>query len=130
MFFSVCGKSLRLPCKLPRKLQDKVDKIINYSKKYKWKHIVFFGRFIPGIRSQVSIPAGINKLKISNFILYSGAGFLIWNVSWIFLGATIGENWQEFNEYLLRYKAILFSIILIFVLYKIKSKLSCFDHRG
>lgn len=64
---------------------------------------IFFGRFIPVIRSLISIPAGITQVKMGKFLILTSLGSLIWNTVLICLGAYMGSKWQVivtiFEEY-------------------------------
>ena len=55
---------------------------------------VFFGRLLPIIRTFISLPAGIAKMDLKKFILFSLAGMLPWNAILIFLGYKFGENYD------------------------------------
>lgn len=57
--------------------------------------IVFFGRMIPGIRSLVSIPAGLSEMPPVAFAALTLAGSAIWNAALIGAGWTLGENWER-----------------------------------
>lgn len=59
---------------------------------------VFFGRMAPGIRELISIPAGIQKMKISIFIIFTFAGSLIWSIALTLVGFYVGEAWNIFYE--------------------------------
>jgi membrane protein DedA with SNARE-associated domain len=59
---------------------------------------VFTGRMAPGIREIISIPAGISKMNISKFILFTFAGSLIWCISLTLVGYYIGDAWNKFAE--------------------------------
>jgi membrane protein DedA with SNARE-associated domain len=59
---------------------------------------VFAGRMGPGIREIISIPAGISKMNLPKFILFTFAGSLIWCVSLTLVGYYIGDAWNEFVE--------------------------------
>jgi len=61
--------------------------------------LVFFGRLIPLIRSLVSIPAGLTKMKISKFIIFTTLGSGIWNSIWITLGFFLGDKWSSAEKY-------------------------------
>lgn len=61
--------------------------------------LVFFGRLIPLIRSLVSIPAGLTKMKLPKFVLYSTLGSALWNTLWISFGFYLGDRWQEAEKY-------------------------------
>jgi membrane protein DedA with SNARE-associated domain len=61
---------------------------------------VFFGRLIPGIRSLVSIPAGISGMNIATFLLYTAVGSSIWTAVLAFLGSLLGEQYEKVDAYL------------------------------
>ncbi len=54
---------------------------------------VFFCRCVPVVRSLISIPAGMSRMKLPRFFLYTAAGSLIWNILLVSLGAFVGESW-------------------------------------
>ena len=60
---------------------------------------VFFGRFVPGIRALISVPAGVEGMGLLRFSVYTAAGSLIWNTAWITAGYQLGENWAEVEKY-------------------------------
>ena len=55
---------------------------------------VFFGHSIPGTRSFISFPAGIAKMNIGNFVVYTFCGALIWTSVLSCLGFWLGERWM------------------------------------
>lgn len=77
---------------------------------------VFFCRFIPLIRSLISIPAGMSEMPLLKFLLYTIFGSLLWNATLIFLGSKVGENWVMILEFLSMYSKILIVILIFFVL--------------
>ena len=74
---------------------------------------VFFCRCIPIVRSLISIPAGIAKMRIWKFILLTTAGSLIWNIVLIYFGAIAGESWKSVLHYLTTYSTLTVLILLI-----------------
>ena len=60
---------------------------------------VFVGRLIPGIRSVISIPAGLERMPWPQFLLYTTAGSLLWNGVLIVLGYELGSQWQVVERY-------------------------------
>ena len=70
------------------KLQKVFDKAMNMSNKYGTK-ICLFGRLIPSIRSWISLVAGIFKVKLRDFLLYSSIGIFIWDILLIWVGYLI-----------------------------------------
>ena len=60
---------------------------------------VFFGRMVPGVRSFISLPAGIESMPLVRFCLYTTCGSLIWNAGLISLGWALGNQWQSIGRY-------------------------------
>ncbi len=60
---------------------------------------VFFGRMVPVFRSLVSIPAGIERMRMLPFLAYTAAGSLIWNTALILAGYLLGDNWHLVEQY-------------------------------
>lgn len=117
-------------------LADKYGKWIAVSggdiqKANKWfnkhgKKAVFFGRLVPGIRTFISIPAGINEMDILPFLVYSTIGTTLW-VSLLTVGGYLltkaGKNYQLIEEYLAPVSKIVLAIILAgFIIWVIKRK--------
>lgn len=61
---------------------------------------VFIGRLIPGIRSLISIPAGVHRMPLPRFLLASAAGTLVWTAALVLVGRALGENHGEVGRYL------------------------------
>lgn len=56
---------------------------------------VFFCRFIPIVRSLISIPAGMSEMPMGKFLIYTTVGTMIWNTVLTVLGNKVGENWED-----------------------------------
>ena len=79
---------------------------------------VFFCRFIPIVRSLISIPAGMSEMPMAKFLLYTTVGSAIWNTVLIVIGNRVGENWESILGVFDQYSHIvLILLILIFVLF-------------
>ena len=69
----------------------------------KGQKTVFICRFIPIVRSLISIPAGMSEMKIWKFLLYTIFGSAIWNTVLVLLGKKLGDSWETvvnvFNEF-------------------------------
>ncbi len=61
---------------------------------------VFFGRFIPGIRSLISIPAGIDRMPLPFFLGLTTAGSLLWNSLFVWLGYRLGSHYHVVEQYM------------------------------
>jgi len=57
--------------------------------------VVLFGRMVPGVRSLVSIPAGLTEMPLGRFVLLSALGSCMWNALLMGVGRLLGENWSQ-----------------------------------
>jgi membrane protein DedA with SNARE-associated domain len=57
--------------------------------------VVFFGRMVPGVRSVVSVPAGMSEMPLLTFSALTLAGAAIWNSALIGAGWGLGDNWER-----------------------------------
>lgn len=64
------------------------------------KRAVFFGRLVPGVRTLISIPAGLARMSLIPFLLYSTAGTLIWTLLLTYMGFLLGSNYAQVEQYL------------------------------
>jgi len=60
---------------------------------------VFLGRLVPGVRSLVSIPAGVDRMPLWTFCAYTTAGSLLWNAALVLAGFELGERWHLVERY-------------------------------
>jgi membrane protein DedA with SNARE-associated domain len=60
---------------------------------------IFFARFIPVVRHLISIPAGLAKMNIWKFIIYTVIGAGCWNTILAVAGYYLKENWNEIMKY-------------------------------
>jgi membrane protein DedA with SNARE-associated domain len=87
--------------------------------------ISFAGRLLPGIRTYVSLPAGIGKTDFKKFVMYSFAGSLIWNSMLLYVGMNLGRNWKNIDKYsvYLDIAAVLsVAVFIVWFVYKTKRK--------
>jgi membrane protein DedA with SNARE-associated domain len=60
--------------------------------------VVLVGRLVPGVRSVVSIPAGMAEMPVGQFALLTTLGSSVWNALLIGAGWTLGENWERVSH--------------------------------
>ncbi|MBK1971485.1 DedA family protein [Campylobacter sp. TTU_617] len=84
----------------------------------------FICRLLPGIRQYISMPAGLSKMKLLNFIFFTALGSAIWVSILAFLGYFIGENEELIKTYLnqILIFIIIFCLIVVFIYVKVKIK--------
>jgi membrane protein DedA with SNARE-associated domain len=79
---------------------------------------VFFCRFVPVVRSLISIPAGMSEMPMAKFLLYTTVGSAIWNSVLLIVGNKVGENWKSILGIMDQYSHIvLILLILLFILF-------------
>lgn len=74
---------------------------------------VFFCRFVPIIRSLISIPAGTTKMRFGHFLLLTTAGTAVWNVVLVLLGRLAGHAWQQVAGYVDTYALVALVVLVI-----------------
>ncbi|SCS27270.1 DedA family protein [Staphylococcus caeli] len=105
------GKILRI------KTKD-LDKTIHWFERYGY-WTIFFCRFVPLLRSLISIPAGLTRMNMPLFILFTTIGTLIWNMVLIYLGQTVGGNWHAIVYYMDIYSRIIYVALIVLVVFVI-----------
>jgi membrane protein DedA with SNARE-associated domain len=92
-----------------------IHKANNWFSKYGvWT--VFFCRFIPLIRSLISLPAGMTHMNFGVFLVLTTLGTLIWNVVLVNIGAAVGGSWETIVGYMEIYSNVIYVILsLLFI---------------
>lgn len=75
---------------------------------------VFTGRLLPGVRTFISLPAGIAQFPLPEFTLLTIAGTVPWTIFLVYMGDMLGENWQLLLSYKLEI-AVVCVILCIFI---------------
>ncbi|MBM7647683.1 membrane protein DedA with SNARE-associated domain [Bacillus ectoiniformans] len=100
-------------------------------KVYDWFHhrgvwAVFFCRLIPGMRSLISIPAGMSRMNFSLFIVFTASGTFLWNLILVNIGASVGASWTTIIAYLKVYSYMVYGVLgglgILFMLVKMQTK--------
>lgn len=60
---------------------------------------VLIGRCVPVIRSLISIPAGITRMPMGRFLVYTAIGSGVWNTAFITAGYALGAQWEDVGRY-------------------------------
>lgn len=78
---------------------------------------VFFGRLLPVVRTFISLPAGITRMNLGKFLLYSLTGMLPWNFVLIYLGYKLRDNYDTIVRPLFhRFEYVVIGMLFIGVL--------------
>ena len=75
--------------------------------------LVFWGRLIPGIRTLISVPAGVELMPLRKFLVWTTLGSLIWVVLLTLSGYLFGENYRIIETYINNLKVFIKPLLLI-----------------
>jgi len=76
---------------------------------------VFFGRMVPLVRTFVSYPAGISRMPMSRFLLFTTLGSVPWNLGLIYAGFLVGENYPVIEETIKPYEYVIYAVVIAVV---------------
>ncbi len=74
---------------------------------------VFICRMLPIVRTFISLPAGISRMRIVPFILLTFFGSLPWCYLLTYIGKVMGENWEDIRGYFHRFDLVIAGILLL-----------------
>ena len=83
---------------------------------------VFFARLVPGVRSLISIPAGLKRMPMPRFLLYTFLGTVFWNALLAGAGFVLGENWERVLDFVRTYETILWVVLAVSTAYYLYSR--------
>ena len=95
---------------------------VDRSKKWFESHgraTVLFCRLIPGIRSLISIPAGLARMPLVPFLVYTTVGAAIWSTTLAYLGYFLGSNFSQVSRYLDPVAWVVIGILAIIYVYRV-----------
>jgi len=78
---------------------------------------VFLARLIPVVRHLISFIAGIGKMNVKKFTLYTILGATLWNGILTYLGFILGQHWNEVSQYLEELDIIIVILLIVGCLY-------------
>lgn len=76
---------------------------------------VFFCRFIPLIRSLISVPAGMSNMNFGVFLLFTTLGTFIWNVVLVYLGASVGASWNVIVQNMEIFSRVIYVVLILLI---------------
>jgi membrane protein DedA with SNARE-associated domain len=80
--------------------------------------ITLIARFLPAIRTFISLPAGITRMKLFKFSLYAFIGSFIWSLGLATGGYILGQNWESLREAMRPFDfPIIAAVMILIVLY-------------
>lgn len=97
-------------------------KATNWFKKY-GNSVVFFSRLLPGVRTFISLPAGLSEMNIWKFSAYTFAGSLLWSGVLAYIGFYLGERWKDLEPVYRKFELAIVVLAVFAVLFYINHKL-------
>ena len=76
----------------------------------------FFGRMVPVIRSLVSFAAGVSRMPIGRFTLFSFLGSLPFTALLVFAGVQLGANWESVGAVIKRFEYAIVALLVVIAL--------------
>ncbi|MFI1416669.1 DedA family protein [Streptomyces sp. NPDC020731] len=71
---------------------------------------VFFGRMIPIFRSLISVPAGVERMRLPLFLGLTTLGSAIWNTAFVLAGYALGDNWEQVSTIVSAYSKVVLGV--------------------
>ena len=100
--------------KMPLVRAHDVDNAMYWFGRYN-QFSILIGRVIPGVRSLISIPAGVQKMNIWVFSIYTIVGSAVWNAVLIYLGVFLGAEWEKVTQIFDKYSTVAYSVVAIII---------------
>ena len=85
--------------------------------------IIFIGRLLPAVRTFIAFPAGIARMHMGKFILYTFTGSLIWCWLLAYAGMKTGENWESLKVYFHEFHIVLVFAAVVFMVWYVRRHL-------
>jgi len=101
--------------------EEHMDKSDQFFEKYGGA-VAFLGRFVPGVRTAISIPCGIAKMNVWKFIIYTYIAMLPVTAVYVYLGYALGPQWETAGEIFSQYANYLLIPIALFIIWIIVKK--------
>jgi membrane protein DedA with SNARE-associated domain len=100
--------------RIPLVRESDIDKVDDWFTRHGGK-AVFLGRMVPGVRSLISIPAGVARMPVVRFALLTAAGSLVWNTLLILAGYGLGERWGVVQTWVGRFQEVVIVLAVVAV---------------
>ena len=84
---------------------------------------MFFSRLLPVVRTFISFPAGIARMNMGRFLLYSFLGSLLWSTGLAYGGYVLGQNWEHIREVIRPFDIPILVIFLVLVVIFVSRRL-------
>ncbi len=73
---------------------------------------VFIGRLLPVVRTFISFPAGVARMPLGRFVLFSTLGALLWSTLLVWIGEQLGANWEDLRHRLQPFDSVILIVVV------------------
>ncbi len=82
--------------------------------------IIFIARLLPAVRTFIAFPAGVARMNMKKFIIYTFVGSFIWCWALGYVGVKAGENWQDLKVYFHQFHYVIAAMGIAFVIWYVR----------
>jgi membrane protein DedA with SNARE-associated domain len=94
--------------------ENDLDVSLSYFSRY-GEAVIFFGRLIPIVRSLISVPAGMQRMPLPRFLLFTVIGTTIWSAILTIAGWMLEENYERVAGVVERYQSLVILLVVLAV---------------
>lgn len=95
-----------------------IDTSVKWFHRHGWKTILL-GRMVPGVRTLISVPAGLTQMPFGTFILYTAIGTAVWTASLATIGYFLAQNYAVVASWLNPISEVLIGALVVIYLYRV-----------
>src|SRR3989338_11651740 len=78
---------------------------------------ILISRFVPVVRHLISMPAGIARMPMKKFLLYTLIGATIWNLILLYAGLKLGSHWDKIHQFSRELDIVFIAFVALFLAY-------------
>jgi membrane protein DedA with SNARE-associated domain len=82
--------------------------------------IIFIARLLPGVRTFIAFPAGMARMNMAKFVIYTFVGSFIWCWALGYVGMKAGENWESLGKYFHQFHYVIIAAGIAFVAWYVR----------
>lgn len=95
-----------------------IDVAEGWSARHGQKAVVF-GRLVPTVRTLISVPAGISRMPLTAFVLFSFIGSVLWTTILVMVGYVLGNQYGSVSDYVDSIAKVIVLLIIVAYVYKV-----------
>lgn len=82
--------------------------------------IIFVGRMLPAVRTFIAFPAGVARMNMTKFIVYTFVGSLLWCWLLAYAGMKFGQHWQDLKVYFHEFHYVIIGLGVVFLVWYVR----------